>query len=147
MINCFIHTIMYSYYALAALGDCVKKWLWWKKYLTILQLLQFTSGVVFGLYAILSMCQFTRWMQYFFVTYAGSFLLLFSHFYNHNYVKNQLKEEESKKRTQIKSKKSKYVKDATRNEIKQTRIKSTLERQSSLTSKQDKKVKKKYKKK
>lgn len=38
MINSFIHIIMYLYYCLSALGPSVQKYLWWKKYLTILQL-------------------------------------------------------------------------------------------------------------
>lgn len=38
MVNSFIHVLMYSYYALAALGPHIAKYLWWKKYLTILQL-------------------------------------------------------------------------------------------------------------
>ena len=41
MVNCFVHVIMYAYYALAALGPKVQKYLWWKKYLTILQLVRF----------------------------------------------------------------------------------------------------------
>jgi len=38
LINLAIHTIMYSYYCLAALGPSVRKYLWWKRYLTILQM-------------------------------------------------------------------------------------------------------------
>lgn len=38
MVNSFIHVLMYSYYALSALGPKIEKYLWWKKYLTILQL-------------------------------------------------------------------------------------------------------------
>lgn len=37
-INTLVHTIMYSYYFLAALGPQIKKYLWWKKYLTGLQI-------------------------------------------------------------------------------------------------------------
>ena len=37
-INCFVHIIMYSYYFLAGLGPSVQKYLWWKKYVTVLQL-------------------------------------------------------------------------------------------------------------
>lgn len=39
--NSFIHIIMYSYYFLAALGPKIQKYLWWKKYLTRLQIFQF----------------------------------------------------------------------------------------------------------
>lgn len=38
MANSFIHVLMYTYYGLAALGPHIAKYLWWKKYLTILQL-------------------------------------------------------------------------------------------------------------
>ena len=86
MVNCFVHVIMYFYYALAALGPKVQKFLWWKKYLTILQLIQFTAGVVLGINAIVTGCQFTRWMQYVFVGYAFSFIILFGRFYKQSYI-------------------------------------------------------------
>lgn len=38
MVNSSIHVLMYAYYGLAALGPSVAKYLWWKKYLTILQM-------------------------------------------------------------------------------------------------------------
>ncbi len=38
MLNSFVHVIMYSYYGLSAMGPAVQKYLWWKKYLTQLQL-------------------------------------------------------------------------------------------------------------
>jgi hypothetical protein len=38
MLNSFVHTVMYAYYGLSTLGDGVKKFLWWKKYLTQMQL-------------------------------------------------------------------------------------------------------------
>lgn len=38
MVNSSIHVLMYAYYGLAALGPKVSKYLWWKKYLTILQM-------------------------------------------------------------------------------------------------------------
>ena len=86
MVNCFVHVVMYAYYGLAAMGPKVQlKFLWWKKYLTILQLIQFTTGVVLGLNAILTGCQFTRWMQYVFVGYAFSFIVLFGKFYRTAY--------------------------------------------------------------
>ena len=42
-LNTFVHTVMYSYYLLAALGPRVRPYLWWKKYLTKLQLTQFVA--------------------------------------------------------------------------------------------------------
>lgn len=37
-LNTFVHIIMYAYYMLAAMGPKVQKYLWWKKYLTIIQM-------------------------------------------------------------------------------------------------------------
>lgn len=38
LLNCIVHVIMYSYYGLTALGPNYQKYLWWKKYLTTIQL-------------------------------------------------------------------------------------------------------------
>ena len=38
MVNSFIHVIMYTYYGISALGPQFQKYLWWKRYLTIIQL-------------------------------------------------------------------------------------------------------------
>lgn len=37
-LNTFVHIFMYTYYGLAAIGPHMQKYLWWKKYLTKLQL-------------------------------------------------------------------------------------------------------------
>ena len=36
--NVLVHVFMYTYYALSAMGPQVQKYLWWKKYLTKLQM-------------------------------------------------------------------------------------------------------------
>uniref|UniRef100_A0A8B9P6Z4 Elongation of very long chain fatty acids protein n=1 Tax=Apteryx owenii TaxID=8824 RepID=A0A8B9P6Z4_APTOW len=38
MLNSFVHIFMYAYYALASLGPQRQHYLWWKRYLTIMQL-------------------------------------------------------------------------------------------------------------
>ncbi|KAJ3606387.1 hypothetical protein NHX12_025908 [Muraenolepis orangiensis] len=44
-INSSIHVLMYGYYGLAALGPQIQKYLWWKRYITIIQMMQSnTSG-------------------------------------------------------------------------------------------------------
>lgn len=37
-LNTFVHIIMYAYYLVAALGPQYQRYLWWKKYLTALQM-------------------------------------------------------------------------------------------------------------
>lgn len=38
MINAMVHVIMYFYYGLSAAGPYFQKYLWWKKYMTAIQL-------------------------------------------------------------------------------------------------------------
>jgi hypothetical protein len=38
IINSFIHIIMYGYYGLSACGPQIQKYLWWKRYLTQVQM-------------------------------------------------------------------------------------------------------------
>uniref|UniRef100_S4RZ22 Elongation of very long chain fatty acids protein n=1 Tax=Petromyzon marinus TaxID=7757 RepID=S4RZ22_PETMA len=38
MVNSFVHVFIYTYYGLSVLGPAEQKYLWWKRYLTILQL-------------------------------------------------------------------------------------------------------------
>lgn len=39
-LNSFVHIVMYSYYLIAALGPQYRKYLWWKKYMTWIQLVK-----------------------------------------------------------------------------------------------------------
>ena len=54
-LNCLVHVFMYSYYFLAALGPQMQPYLWWKRYLTTGQMVQFccifvkSSVVVLGI--------------------------------------------------------------------------------------------------
>ncbi|CAH1392972.1 unnamed protein product [Nezara viridula] len=86
MVNSFIHVLMYSYYGLAALGPNIGKYLWWKKYLTMLQLIQFTTALILGINGIRSGCDFPLWMQYALVIYMISFIVLFGNFYAKAYI-------------------------------------------------------------
>lgn len=38
MVNAGVHVIMYFYYGLSAAGPRFQKYLWWKKYMTAIQL-------------------------------------------------------------------------------------------------------------
>ena len=46
LMNGFVHVVMYGYYGLAALGPHMQKYLWWKKYITQMQLVQMTIGII-----------------------------------------------------------------------------------------------------
>ncbi|XP_063233158.1 very long chain fatty acid elongase 4-like [Bacillus rossius redtenbacheri] len=91
MANSLIHVLMYTYYALSALGPGVARYLWWKKYLTILQLIQFTIAMIMGIHGIKSGCDFPIWMQYTLVIYMISFIVLFGNFYAKAYLEKGAK--------------------------------------------------------
>ena len=38
LVNAFVHVVMYFYYGMTALGPKFQKFLWWKRYVTVLQL-------------------------------------------------------------------------------------------------------------
>jgi GNS1/SUR4 family. len=84
-INSFVHVIMYTYYALAALGDQWQKYLWWKKYITTLQLLQFCIAFIHSSQLLFTDCGYPRWSVYFTLPNAIFFYYLFSDFYNKAY--------------------------------------------------------------
>uniref|UniRef100_A0AAG5DP34 Elongation of very long chain fatty acids protein n=1 Tax=Anopheles atroparvus TaxID=41427 RepID=A0AAG5DP34_ANOAO len=89
MVNSFIHVLMYTYYALAALGLHMNRYLWWKKHLTILQLIQFTILMIISLTDIITGCEFPLWMLYTLIGYMLSFIVLFGNFYAHAYLKGR----------------------------------------------------------
>lgn len=86
MINSFVHIIMYLYYALAAMGPTVAKYLWWKRYLTIIQLVQFTIAMTASAVALYYQCDFPLWMHYLLIVYMMTFLVLFGNFYIKSYL-------------------------------------------------------------
>ncbi|XP_013791074.1 elongation of very long chain fatty acids protein 1-like [Limulus polyphemus] len=88
-VNCFVHMIMYAYYCLAALGPHMKPYLWWKKYITIIQMVQF---VIIGLHAVVPLffgCDFHPGFAYAILAHAIFFLVMFLNFYIHAYVKRK----------------------------------------------------------
>ncbi|XP_071486805.1 very long chain fatty acid elongase 4-like [Diadema antillarum] len=89
VLNSFIHVVMYSYYCLAAMGPQFHKYLWWKRYLTILQFVQFCLGIVHAFNSLYVRCNFPLWMQYGLIAYATSMFLLFANFYLHAYIKGE----------------------------------------------------------
>jgi len=52
-INFFVHVVMYLYYFLSAFGPGMQPYLWWKKYLTALQLVQFVFVFMHSLIVVL----------------------------------------------------------------------------------------------
>jgi elongation of very long chain fatty acids protein 7 len=87
-LNCLVHVIMYSYYFLASLGPHMQKYLWWKKYLTTFQIIQFVIIFVRSLVLILGIAECGYPWQFSCVS-AGLMVVffgLFAEFYTREYL-------------------------------------------------------------
>lgn len=87
MLNSFVHVIMYSYYGLSAMGPAVQKYLWWKRYLTQLQLLQFLAIMIHSTVNVLSDCDYPKGFSWAFFIYGIFITMLFMNFYIQSYTK------------------------------------------------------------
>ncbi|XP_050520256.1 elongation of very long chain fatty acids protein AAEL008004-like [Daktulosphaira vitifoliae] len=88
LINVFIHVIMYSYYFLSAMGPSVQKYLWWKKYLTLMQIIQFIIVLIYLCCMFIFQCGFPKTFSLYMICNAFVFLYLFTMFYMNTYSKN-----------------------------------------------------------
>ncbi|XP_075236420.1 very long chain fatty acid elongase AAEL008004-like isoform X3 [Lycorma delicatula] len=87
LLNTFVHIIMYSYYLLAAFGPEIQKYLWWKKYLTSLQMIQFVAIMVHAFQLLFIDCNYPRAFVWWIGLHAVMFFFLFKEFYNQQYNK------------------------------------------------------------
>ncbi|XP_061776375.1 elongation of very long chain fatty acids protein 1a isoform X2 [Nerophis ophidion] len=91
MVNCGVHVIMYTYYGLSAAGPRFQKYLWWKKYMTAIQLLQFILvSVHISQYYFMENCdyQMPLWIHLIWM-YGVLFFILFSNFWVQAYIKGK----------------------------------------------------------
>lgn len=87
LINTFVHVIMYAYYGLAAMGPHMQKYLWWKKYLTTLQIVQFIMVLIHASQLLFrNHCNYPIVFSYVIMGHAIMFYMLFSHFYKVTYI-------------------------------------------------------------
>ncbi|XP_017057395.1 elongation of very long chain fatty acids protein F-like isoform X2 [Drosophila ficusphila] len=91
--NVGVHIMMYTYYYQSSLNqNSKKKDLWWKHYITIAQLVQFGVILVYSIYSLSQPeCSSTRMWA----TYTGGssiiFIILFTNFYYHAYIRTKKK--------------------------------------------------------
>ncbi|XP_005106691.2 elongation of very long chain fatty acids protein 4 [Aplysia californica] len=84
--NCLVHVFMYTYYGLAAMGPGIQKYLWWKRYLTEFQLIQFLFVNIRCIGSFFNgPCEYPRWINIVALFYSSSLLLLFLNFYLKSY--------------------------------------------------------------
>ncbi|XP_077585153.1 very long chain fatty acid elongase 5 isoform X2 [Stigmatopora nigra] len=84
--NSLVHVVMYSYYGLSAI-PAMRPYLWWKKYITQLQLIQFLVTILQTLCAIMWPCGVPFGWLYFQITYVLTLIVFFTNFYIQTYKK------------------------------------------------------------
>ncbi|KAK0176762.1 hypothetical protein PV328_000867 [Microctonus aethiopoides] len=91
LLNTFVHVIMYGYYFLAGLGPKMQPYLWWKKHLTLLQLIQFVLAIIHAGQLIFIECDFPKIFLLIGLPHGFILLYLFSKFYYESYNKKKVK--------------------------------------------------------
>lgn len=89
MLNSFIHILMYSYYGLSTIPS-MHKYLWWKRYLTQAQLVQFVLTITHTVSAWVVPCGFPLGCLKFQTFYMVTLVILFVNFYMQTYRKKRL---------------------------------------------------------
>lgn len=91
-INLPIHVIMYSYYCLSTFPN-LRKYLWWKKYITTIQIIQFCLDLAHSLQVFyFNNCNYHT-LTYVQTIFSLTFLYLFGQFYFKSYVVNRSKKQ------------------------------------------------------
>jgi len=86
-LNMGVHVVMYFYYLMSGLGPQVQKYLWWKRYITEMQLLQFVSFSIHALIPLFTSCSYPTPAAFFIIFLGVLFFTLFTNFYIKSYTK------------------------------------------------------------
>lgn len=108
-LNSFVHVVMYSYYLLTALNPKYKNNLWWKKYITQLQIVQFFLITMHWMVLYFMTCNYPKFVIIVLVPQNLFMFALFTDFYFKAYVKKKpvkAVEEEGSKVEEVVEKKS-----------------------------------------
>ncbi|KAI1289539.1 Elongation of very long chain fatty acids protein 1 [Halotydeus destructor] len=84
-LNAGVHTVMYTYYLLSTF-ESVRPYLWWKKYITQMQMAQFILVIIHSIYSmVVPGCQWPKPFIYMSIFNAFVFLYLFYSFFRRTY--------------------------------------------------------------
>jgi len=86
-LNMGVHVVMYFYYLMSSMGPEVQKYLWWKRYITSMQLLQFVTFSIHGSLPLFTDCNYPKPAVCFILFLGGLFFTLFTNFYIQSYTK------------------------------------------------------------
>jgi len=88
-LNSWVHVCMYTYYLLAVLvgkdEKVRKKYLWWGRYLTQMQMLQFVFNFFQAMYC-MGYSEYPKFISKLLLVYMMSLLALFGHFYYSKHI-------------------------------------------------------------
>ncbi|KAK9303415.1 hypothetical protein QLX08_004901 [Tetragonisca angustula] len=85
LLNTFVHIVMYTYYMLAAMGPKLQPYLWWKKYLTVFQMIQFVAVMIHAFQLLFIDCNYPKAFVWWIGLHATMFFFLFNEFYQQCY--------------------------------------------------------------
>lgn len=82
LINSLVHVVMYTYYMIAAMGPAYQKYIWWKKYMTVIQLVsQFSISSSLVVSSFLRLVTFTPISL---LNKARQFFAVLRHIFDHS---------------------------------------------------------------
>lgn len=84
-INTFVNVGVHVYYLIAAMGPSFRQYLWWKKYLTITQMIKFACIGLHGSQILFVECDFPSVISWYYVLQTTIFLLRFKNFHSKTY--------------------------------------------------------------
>nr|CAH7714487.1 unnamed protein product [Callosobruchus chinensis] len=99
LVNSFVHIVMYMYYLLAGMGI---RNLWWKKYITVMQLGQFLLFFIHFAQLWFIECDYPKWTAFLITPQALFFFYLFYDFYLKAYMRKENKKDIKKDSNQQK---------------------------------------------
>ncbi|CAN7976883.1 unnamed protein product [Ixodes persulcatus] len=85
--NTLVHVVMYGYYFLSAFGSRIQKYLWWKRYLTRLQIFQIIFLTLHGCIPLVYDCGYPKELVLLALPQSLVVLGLFINFYIKSYTK------------------------------------------------------------
>ncbi|XP_032596030.1 elongation of very long chain fatty acids protein F-like [Drosophila grimshawi] len=87
LLNLFVHVVMYSYYYISSQIPAIKRRLWWKQYITMLQMLQFVIIFVHSIWTLMQPgCEVSRVLAYTVLGSSATMFTMFTNFYMHAYI-------------------------------------------------------------
>lgn len=97
LVNAFVHVVMYFYYGMTALGPKFQKFLWWKRYVTVLQLAQFFIVTIHNSQFLFMECNYPWIFVAFIQGFTTIVAVLFLNFYINTYRRKPTSTKNTKK--------------------------------------------------